>query len=137
MLNKPGFEEEYLDILQNIEMAVVSIFNQHLELIDFNVETALQTLIKTYRGEARGRIGKPPANQLAAEVYTSMKTMCDWRLGRELLSLKDDTSVDFAISPVSVDEIITCLQRIRRSLKRWSKQGGRQGYFYFVSKFVG
>jgi hypothetical protein len=137
MLNKPGFEEEYLDILQNIEMAIVPIFNQHPELIDFNVETALQALIKTYRGEAQGRIGQPPANQLAEEVYTSMKTMCDLRLGREHLSLKDDTSVDFAISPVSVDEIIACLQRIRRSLKRWSKQGGRQGYLYFVSKFVG
>jgi hypothetical protein len=35
-----------------------------------------------------------------------------------------------------VDVIIACLKRIRKSVEKWNKQGGRQGYLTFVEQFV-
>ena len=29
-----------------------------------------------------------------------------------------------------------CLKRIRKSVQRWNKEGGRQGYLTFVGRFV-
>jgi len=137
MLNKPDFEEEYMDVLQNIEFGIVSVFNHKPELTDYNVETAIQALIKTYRSESQGRQGKPPSSPLAAEVYTAVKAMCDMRLGSQGLANEDGESIDLGMESISVDEIAACLQRIRRSVKMWTKQGGRQGYLNFVSNFVG
>jgi hypothetical protein len=35
-----------------------------------------------------------------------------------------------------VDEIIVCLKRIQKSVKTWSKRGGRRGYLSFVEQYV-
>jgi hypothetical protein len=40
------------------------------------------------------------------------------------------------MTPKTVDEIITCLKRIQKSIRRWNKEGGRQGYLNFISEFV-
>jgi hypothetical protein len=40
------------------------------------------------------------------------------------------------LEPKTVDEIIACLKRIRRSIQFWQKKGGRQGYLTFISEFV-
>ena len=136
MLNKSNFEEQYMDVLQNIEFGIVRVFKQKSELIDANVETALQALIKAYRNEGKGREGRSPGSPLAAEVYESVKIMCDLRLGRGEL-LKDGEPIDLDLGDKTVDEIIACLQRIKRSVRMWARQGGRQGYLNFVSGFVG
>jgi len=62
--------------------------------------------------------------------------MCEWRLGREELVSQQDQSELINPDPISIDEIITCLQRIRKSIRLWTKQGGRQGYLEFVEPFV-
>ena len=38
--------------------------------------------------------------------------------------------------PVSLDVIVACLKRIRKSIQRWNKEGGRQGYLIFIQRFV-
>lgn len=40
------------------------------------------------------------------------------------------------IEPIPLEEIIKCLKRIQTSVRRWNKQGGRQGYLNFVSEFI-
>jgi hypothetical protein len=40
------------------------------------------------------------------------------------------------MEPKTIDEIIACLKRIRKSINRWNKVGGRQGYLIFVSDFI-
>jgi len=62
--------------------------------------------------------------------------MCEWRLGREELVSQQDQSELINPDPISIDEIIACLQRIRKSIRLWTKQGGRQGYLEFVEPFV-
>ena len=35
-----------------------------------------------------------------------------------------------------MEVIVACLKRIRESIQRWNKEGGRQGYLTFVQRFV-
>lgn len=95
----PEFEEEYLDVLQNIEAAIVDAYRSDGELTDYDVDKALNVLHAEYRAEAQG---KTPAsvimNERAQQVYDRVKTMCDWRLGRTTLE-KADGSGGIAPSP--------------------------------------
>ena len=47
-------EEEYLDVLQNIEFAIVSTYHGHPEMVDAHVIRALEAVIGSYRAEMAG-----------------------------------------------------------------------------------
>src|SRR3989442_243459 len=83
------FEEQYLDVLPNIEIALVSVYREQPKMNDWAALYAVETLIRTYTAEWQGR-PLPALNfqPLEQEAYDRVKAMCDWRLGRE--SLKDD-----------------------------------------------
>jgi len=53
-------------------------------------------------------------------------------LGREQLMIKVPNPID----EKTVDEILGCLRKIRKSVDRWNKRGGQQGYLQFVSNFI-
>ena len=36
----------------------------------------------------------------------------------------------------TAQEILACLRKIRKSVERWNKRGGQQGYLHFVREFV-
>jgi hypothetical protein len=38
--------------------------------------------------------------------------------------------------PITLDELVACLKRVRKSINLWTRKGGRQGYLTFVSKFI-
>jgi hypothetical protein len=38
--------------------------------------------------------------------------------------------------PITIDEIILCLKRVLKSVKRWNEDGGRQGYLDFIIQYV-
>ena len=40
------------------------------------------------------------------------------------------------LQPITVEEIIACLKRIRKSVEGWYKRGGRRGYYEFIQQFV-
>ena len=131
------FEEEYQDVLQNIEFAIVSTYHQHAELLDYDVETALSALIRAYQAEQSGRPVNPPAlNELRQELFEAVKSMCEWRLGRTELMRDDEPAGLPSPEPITINEIIACLKRIRKSVQKWSKRGGRQGYLTFVEQFI-
>jgi hypothetical protein len=127
-------EEEYLDVLQNIEFAIVSVYRERNDLRDYEVMRALDALIDFYRAEARGHIPKefhlPEKETL---VFQRVQDMCEFRLGRENLGSNVQA---FSIEKKTADEILACLRKIRKSVDRWNKQGGKQGYLQFVSEFV-
>lgn len=133
-----NIEEEYLDVLQNIEFAIVSVYQQHPELVDFEVEQALNGLIRTYQSEQLQRTPTPPAlKPLEQAVYERVRSMCEWRLGRAELGSAGASPVISTPTALSLDEVIACLKRIRKSVQKWNRRGGRQGYLHFVSEFVG
>ena len=132
-----SFEDKYLDVLQNIEMAIVSVYREHDDLLDYDVDKVLNLLWKEYRNEQINKTTPMPIlNANAQLVYNQVRAMCEWRLGRtEMTGTKG--AVRLKLEPISVDEIMECLKRIRKSVDLWNKQGGRQGYLYFIDNNIG
>jgi hypothetical protein len=130
-----NFEDEYLDVLQNIEFSIVSVYRRHPELIDYDVEQALRALLLEYQDQQRNRLAREPRlDALAQQVYEGVRQMCEWRLGRE--SLDTNNVIPATSSPLTLDEVVACLKRIRKSVQRWKKEDGRQGYLQFVDGFI-
>jgi len=132
------FEERYEDVLQNLEFGIVQVYHNHPEMTDWEALAAIEALLRTYRAEAKGRQASPPSlNPLAEEVYDLVETMCEWRLGREMpFSNKEGEPMELPLEPITLDELIACLKRIRKSINFWNREGGRQGYLTFVSQFI-
>lgn len=130
------FEERYMDVLQNLESAIVRTYHEHPALTDRQVRDVIDALIRGYEVEARGRsLPAPRFSAMTQELYAHVQTMCDWRLGKEELVDDSGQPVEAGITPVTIPEIIACLKRIRLSIKM-HKSAGPRGYLNFVSQFV-
>ena len=130
-------EEAFEDVLQNLEFALVQVYREYEEMTDWEAETAVSSLIRTYTAEERGR--KPPnlrLKPLAQEAYDNVQAMCEFRLGRSEMEEESGKVVDLPIEPIAVSDLILCLKRIRKSIQLWHKEGGRRGYFEFVAQFL-
>ena len=141
------FEEKYLDVLQNIEAGIVSVYRQHPELVDWDALKAIEALIREYQAEQANRsTPEVDLKPLPQEVHDSVKAMCEWRLGhnqplkeeekKSFFSLPSRKSPEVSFEPKTAEEIILCLKRIRKSIERWNKRSGRQGYLNFISEFI-
>lgn len=131
-------EEKYQDVLQNLEGAIVVYYRANPDLIDAEVETAMDWLIKIYSAEAQGKTSSPRSPRgTSGQVAEAVKMMCELRLGRREVEAEDEEGnpVELDIKPLAPSEIVECLKRIKSSLKMWTKQGGRQGYLKFVNRF--
>jgi hypothetical protein len=133
------FEEQYQDVLQNIEFAIVSTYRERPdEISDWSVEAALDALIRAYGAEHTGRTLRPARLSEAEQmIYDRVRGMCAWRLGREQLLAEQAPAILQEIQTKTLDEIVACLKRVRTSVKRWHKSGGRRGYLDFVGRYVG
>jgi hypothetical protein len=133
----PEFEEQYEDVLQNIEAAIVDVFRSQVETSDHDVMRALEVIIDDYRGE---NIGRPPHEVVLSErehlLKDSVHSACEWRLGRATLPDGQSEEQVPPPEPKTRDEIILCLKRILKSAKFWNKDGGRQGYLNFIDQHV-
>jgi len=130
-------EDEFFDVLHNIESGIMSVFGEHPELTDWEVQRAFEGLIRTYRAEETDH--PAPAltmNPLAQTVFERVHLMCEFRLGREQLVTKKGKPAKIPMQPLTVTEILACLKRIRSSVELWNKEGGRQGYLNYVSQFM-
>lgn len=131
-------EEKYPDVLQNIETAIVAVFEKNSSLVDRDVLAAIDALISAYTRERAGRGGAAPGPPGRAQaVYASCRRMCEWRLGRKPLNEGEPTADDPQPGELSVSELILCLNRIRKSVRLWHRRGGRQGYLRYVVQFLG
>ncbi|MGH9752190.1 MAG: hypothetical protein ACREA2_05345 [Blastocatellia bacterium] len=133
----PELIEDYMDVLQNIEFALVQAYDSNPNLTDTGTMYAVETLIKVYTGELRGReIALPEFKPEEREAYDAAKSICDFRLGRSSMEGKKGEKVDVGEDPLTLEEIIPCLKRILKSINTWYKRGGRRGYYSFVRQFV-
>ncbi|MCZ7557361.1 MAG: hypothetical protein M5R41_13250 [Bacteroidia bacterium] len=121
-------ENEHMDVLQNLEAAIVMLYRQNADLLDYDVDEAFDVLIHEYRLEQGGRPPKQhKMSPKAALVYNVLRPVCEWRLGR---------SADTIALVLSIDTLLLCLKRLKLSLERWNGEGGRQGYLRFINRFV-
>jgi len=131
------FEEQYQDVLQNIEFGLVQAYRDNPNLVDTGTMYALDTLIKVFNGELQGReVALPQFKPEEQAAYDGARAMCEMRLGREALLDKKGKEVKLDMEPVTVEEIVACLKRIRKSVEGWYKRGGRRGYYEFIQQFV-
>ena len=130
-----AIEEEYEDVLQNIEFGIIQIYKENPDLIDAEVATALEALVRIYGAEAQGKsISTRPIRGVSKKVMESVQQMCEWRLGRATIA--NPKGIAKAPPTVEVDTIVACLKRIQSSIKLWTQKGGRQGYLNFVSQLI-
>lgn len=130
-------EDQYLDVLQNIELNIVSVYQQQPALSDWDVALAFEALIQFYSAEAHGRLAEVrqlPGSQ--AEVVRAAQLMCEWRLGRVTLIDERDQPIELPLKPITAAEIVACLRRLRKSVQFWTKVGGRQGYLNYIRQFL-
>lgn len=127
------FGESNLDVLQNIEFAIIQVYRADPALLDIDARDAIDALVRHYHAEEEQRT--PPMMRLgerAQRVFLSVQKMCEWRLGRSLFP--GDTVANEAGMPAS--ELVKALREIQKSIPRWSRQGGRKGYLDFVSQYL-
>lgn len=134
---KKKVEEEYVDVLQNIEAAIVGIFDDNPRIVDRDVLAAVDALIKVYTREESGReIQSPGPPGRARTIYQQCHRICEWRLGKRPLNEGEPLKDDPQPGELSVSEIILCLKRIRKSIRLWHAHAGPQGYLKYVRQFL-
>ncbi|WP_263080050.1 hypothetical protein [Endozoicomonas sp. Mp262] len=134
--------EEYEDVLQNLESPIISIFRQYPSLVDWEVKRALEATIEHYRAEYANR---PPKNKHLSDIEQKLThalvTVCEWRLGRtgieSVLTLNEHFTFQLKQdAPKNTsEELQKCLKRIIKSVDRWHREGGKQGYLNFSQQF--
>jgi hypothetical protein len=130
-------EEEYEDILQNLEWAVANVYRAKPQLSDYDVMRVYEALIDNYVAE---KISRPPKNfmlsPLEQELFDSVKTMCEWRLGRGELPANTRVDDPSSPAPITIDILLLCFKRLLKSAQRWNKSGGPREYLNFMSEYV-
>jgi hypothetical protein len=120
-------------VLQNIEFRIIQVYRADPSMIDVDAKDAIDALARHYHAEEDQRT--PPAVNLgerAQHVFLSVRKNCEWRLGRSSFSGDNEEPV----TPIPVSELVRALREIQKSIPRWSRQGGRQGYLDFVSQYL-
>jgi predicted transcriptional regulator len=130
-----AFEDDYMDVLQNIEFGIVTVYRKNNALSDYNVLDALEALISHYYSEKRGHPKRDfRLDERAQNVYDAVRAMCDLRIGTSTLETKEGEEI--TVGDKTVEEILECLKRIQTSVKKWNKRYGRQGYLEFIKDYV-
>ena len=129
--------EQFHDVLQNIEYAILTVYQDDTSLLDLDVIDALDALIRRYGAEEKAR--NPPKLFLsgrARTVFDAAGKVSEWRLGRVPLNAPEDGTLIPADQRIGIVDILACLKRLRKSVPVWSERGGRQGYLNYVSDFL-
>jgi hypothetical protein len=64
------FEDQYLDVIQNIEFAIVTVYHHNPELTDYDVDNVLNVLIRSYRFQQQNReFSRPTMKPLVEQLY--------------------------------------------------------------------
>lgn len=130
-------EEDYLDVLQNIEAVVVETWKQYPEMKDYAVLRAYEVAIEHYKAVARGGTPKPVHLTGAdLQVYAAVHAVCESRLRRGAEGDGPVPGDDLEVPAMPVEDLLTCLRRLRKSVERWNRSGGQRGYLEFVSQFL-
>jgi hypothetical protein len=132
-----SFEEQYFGQLFSIESAIYSVYKENRDLLDYNVDKALNGAVRTLNSQKRGR--KPPTLKLKDDeqkIYDDFMSLVDLHTSEGYFTTEDGEGIDLPIEPITIDEMIACFKRIQRSIKLMSSQG-RQGYLNFIEQFFG
>ena len=128
-------------LLQNIESTIVNVYEAHPNLKDTQVRKVLEELIKKYRASVSGRPEVTPATASDVEmiILISIEAVFDKRRPETGAAPSEKPKSLFGRrnKEATADEIfLACLRKIEKSVGRWNKRGGEQGYLNFIQGFV-
>lgn len=126
------FVERNLDLLQNLEFAIVTVYRSDPALTDYDAKDAVDALVRRYHSEEEGRT--PPVKLLgerAEPVFESVERMCEWRLGRG-----PGPGEAAVVAEVPLADLVRALREIQKSIPRWTQRSGKRGYLDFVSEML-
>jgi len=127
------WNDENLDVLQNLEFCVAQVWRAHPEMTDYAALRAYQAAFKLYRDQWRGHTPKPPTlTGLDAAVFEAVTAMCEIRLGRRAGPAEELAG----LPPVPLENLVGCLRQLAKSVERHTLMSGRQGYLSFIDKFL-
>lgn len=127
-------DDRYIDVLQNIEFSVVEVYRSEPELLDSEVERALRAVVVALNAGQKGKEFDLDAAKLTPrgrKVFDAVCKTCQWRMGP---GVSDGST--FGPAPRTSEELVACLQRVRKSVRRWTKEKGKKGYLEFVKDYV-
>jgi hypothetical protein len=132
----PSIENEYLDVLQNIEAQVVAFYRANPSLADHHVDAAYEALARGYQHAATGGSPRPPRGDMAQKIFAVVKAVCDWRMGATDFKVVDEEEQPLHFQTLTPEEMVVCLKRLRSSLEKWNKSHGSQGYLNYINGFI-
>ena len=119
-------EEKYINQLRMLELSILEVFIKNSDLIDLEVISGLESVIADYKKLKNGHDQRTRHSSILVQaVYDNLRVESEKLRGPGYLQ-----------SILSIDELLWCLQYIKKSAKRWNKEYGRQGYLSFVVPYL-
>ena len=126
-------EEDYLDVLHDIESVIAKQYKLKPEMTDYPVLRVYEALVVRYSAEARGRTARAmELSGIELELLDGVAAVCELRLGRGGFAIEGAE----ARNPIDVSIMVLCLKSLVKSVEKWSKHGGRRGYLDFMTPYV-
>jgi hypothetical protein len=131
------WQKENLDVLQNLEFAIVEVWRANPGMTDYSALRAYEAARQHYRAELRGHPPKPlDLTGLDAVAFEALKRICEFRLGRDAGPPSASEKDDVPVPPLPLEKLLACLQELAKSVERHTRSGGRQGYLQFIDRFL-
>ncbi len=123
--------KDHLDVLQNIEHAVLEQWRQTPTINNYNAMRAYDAAISYYGALARELPPKPHGlTGLDASLFEAVEQVCEWRLGHT------PSPEGLEVPALPLEDLVACLRKLRKSVDRWTREGGRQGYLEMLDRFI-
>ena len=131
------FFQDYEDLMKSIETEVIRFFHDHPELTDHQIDKAYGTLQRQYEKQLKDKPA-PKTNLKAIEQQLYERLLAVLEAWLKTGTYQDSRSHTYQVNgPVSLNEVITALKRLRRSIHVWTrKTRGRQGYLDYIGDFI-
>ncbi|HGS5742576.1 TPA: hypothetical protein ACMDWW_003625 [Vibrio cholerae] len=115
-------QEKFENELKALESSIVDVFRSEPSLLDSQVARAVKSMVALFKSKVKGKlVQEPKLDSLDLHVFTALNA-----------ATNEISSVN---SELSDEDLLQCLKVIEKSIPRWTKQLGRQGYLNFVSQY--
>lgn len=118
LLSKAEFVQEYMKLLESLEVIVVRFYYNNKSITDFDILSVYEALSKLIKAKLTNF--PLPEHKLTgdfAQMYDAL-----------LSAIEKET--------YSLQEIQSSLKLLIKSVKKWSDLKGSQGYICFISRFL-
>lgn len=133
-LSPMKWKDEDLPALRELENVIFSIWSKNRNMADYDVSRAYEAAYQCQRARNRGQEPKPHSlSGLDGEMFESLCVICEKLLSTGPNPMSGDRAGD--LQPVQSERLADYLRDLHRSVRRHTKDGGRQGYLIFLSTF--